>query len=270
MAHKDYSQSGVGSTIELGKGGAKIKNSSGVVENRNNADDDYAVVRGATPVADNDLATKAWVEKRYGIAVTGQIDGGSPPAASSLGRIFICTTAGGAYTLNYLYRDTGAAWEEIVPVEGQVIGVTDALTGGTVEFSADHSYIWDLDNTEWDDLGPSAGTDSGKYDTRTVTLAHTDTGANNIGAAVPLNATVVGVRANVTQAFDGTSQSLIIGDAVDDDRLMLAAENELDEAVLFDAVTEYTYGSSTQLVATLATTTPSQGQCKITVTFIHA
>jgi len=271
MAHKDYSQSGIGSTVELGKAGAKVKNSSGVVEARNNADDAYAIVRGATPVGDDDLATKAWVEKRYGISVVGQINGGSPPAASVLGQVFLCTTAGGAYTLKYLYRDTGSTWEEIVPVEGMVIGITDALTGGTDVYSADHAYIWDADNTEWDDLGPSvAGTDTKKIEQRTVTVAYTDTGANNVGAVVPAGAKVLEARVNVTQAFDGTTPTLTVGDAVDPDRLLTALENGLTEVVLFTAPVEYTYGSETQITATIAVSGASTGQCLITVLFAHA
>lgn len=45
-----------------GGDGPLIKNNSGVVEFRNNADAAYNIVRGATPVAANDLATKAYVD----------------------------------------------------------------------------------------------------------------------------------------------------------------------------------------------------------------
>lgn len=42
--------------------GAALKNNSGVLESRNAADDDYAIMRGATPVGNNDLTTKAYVD----------------------------------------------------------------------------------------------------------------------------------------------------------------------------------------------------------------
>jgi hypothetical protein len=269
MTSKNYGLNGIAGTVELGKGGPKVKDSSGVIEARNNADDAYAVLRAATPVADNDVATKAWVEKRYGIAVTGQIDGGAPPAAGTPGRIFVCTTAGGAYTLNYLYRDTGSAWEEIVPSEGIVIGITDALTGGSVEFDADHAYIWDLDNTEWDDIGPSAGSDTKKIEARTVDIAHTD-GAVNIGLDVPANAKVLRARVYVTQAFDGATPTVKIGDGTDDDRLMTEAENDLETTGLYVVDCQYTYGAATQLVATVTTSGASQGLANVTVEFQNA
>jgi len=45
-----------------GPTGAQIKNNAGAVEMRNSADSGFAVARGATPVAANDLATKAYVD----------------------------------------------------------------------------------------------------------------------------------------------------------------------------------------------------------------
>lgn len=269
MTSKNYGLNGIGTIVELGKGGAKLQNVAGVLESRNNANDAFAILRAATPVNDNDVATKSWVEKRYGIAVTGQIDGGSPPAASTAGRIFVCTTAGGSYTLNYLYRDTGSAWEEIVPAEGMVIGVTDALTGGTVEYDADHAYIWDLDNTEWDDIGPSSGSDTKKIEARTVDIAHTD-GSVNIGTTVPSSAKVLRARVNVTQAFDGVTPVVKIGDGVDDDRLMLEAENDLETVGVYVVDCQYTYGGVTQLVATVTTSGASQGLANVTVEFQNA
>lgn len=270
MAHKDYSQQGIGANFEVGKNGVRVKHNSGAAEIRNNADADFAVLRAATPVGDDDVVTKGYLERRYNLAVTGQINGGAPPAAGTPGRVYICTTAGGTYTINYLYRDDGSTWEEIVPYEGMIIGITDALTGGTVEFLADHVYIWDLDAAEWDDVGPSASSTSKLIEQRTVTLAYTDAGGNNIGAAVPANAKVLEARVNVTQAFDGTTPTITIGDGSDPDRLMTIDENDLTETGLFDAPVQYIYGISTQLTATLSVTGATQGQCNVTVVFANA
>lgn len=59
---KRYGLTGVGGNVELSKGGARVKNSSGVVEHRNNADDAYAVVRGADAVGSSDLVTKSQMD----------------------------------------------------------------------------------------------------------------------------------------------------------------------------------------------------------------
>lgn len=66
---KRYGLTGLNGTVELSKGGAKVKNSSGVIEARNSADDAYAIVRGATASGDNDLITKA----QFDAAIGGQV-----------------------------------------------------------------------------------------------------------------------------------------------------------------------------------------------------
>lgn len=59
-------------SFQVGKSGPIVKNSSGVVELRNSADNAYAVTRGATPVATNDLTTKGYVDA---ISIVVSFDG---------------------------------------------------------------------------------------------------------------------------------------------------------------------------------------------------
>ena len=76
------------------------------------------------------------------------------------------------------------------------------------------------------------------------------------------------VKVNVTQAFDGTNPQLKIGDAVDDDRLMTANENNLKVVNLYFTENYYYYGASTQVVANLTIGgTPTQGQCDVYIEF---
>jgi hypothetical protein len=48
--------------FQIGLGGPQVKNNAGNVDVRNSTDTGYVIVRGATPVAANDLATKAYVD----------------------------------------------------------------------------------------------------------------------------------------------------------------------------------------------------------------
>lgn len=267
MASKHYELSGVSSDVELGKRGPRLKVESGTIAHRNQDDDAYVIARGAHPVDDNDLVTKYYLETRADVRVTGQIDGGSPPAAGTAGRIFICTTAGGAYTLGYLYRDDGTQWVEIVPGEGLVIAVTDALTGGTDEYEADHLYIWDADNTEWDDLGPSP-TPTSTVKTARLSIVYTDTGANLV-VNIPANAIVTKVMLNVTQAWDDSNPTVEVGDATDADRLMTALGNDLAKVGLYVVDAGYLYGAATDVNITLAdnTGTPTQGQARVVIQY---
>lgn len=52
--------------FQLGLGGPNLKNNAGVVENRNAADSAFTIARGATPLAANDLTTKAYVDGLVG------------------------------------------------------------------------------------------------------------------------------------------------------------------------------------------------------------
>ena len=59
---KDYLLDGIAASVELSKGGARVKNNSGVVEARNNADDALAIMRGADAVGSTDLVTKSQLD----------------------------------------------------------------------------------------------------------------------------------------------------------------------------------------------------------------
>jgi len=58
MSSKNYTQKSIGTPLELGEGGPRVKDNAGAIEHRNAADDDFAIARGADPVGANDLVTK--------------------------------------------------------------------------------------------------------------------------------------------------------------------------------------------------------------------
>ncbi len=266
MTSKNYGLIGVGSIVQYGKTGPKLKNNSGVFEHRNTADDDFVIARGAHPIADNDFVTKYYLETRADVIVTGQIDGGSPPSPATPGRIFICTTTGGTYTLKYLYRDTGAAWVEIVPIEGMRISVTDALTGGTDEYDADHLYMWDEDGSVWIDLGP-APSSSEVVKAAALAFDYQDTGVNLI-KNVPNGCTLTKTKVNVTQTFDGTTPVAKIGDTADDDRHMEETENDLEVVGLYVTENMYLYGAATNVDITVTIGgTPTQGTARALIEY---
>lgn len=57
--------------FQLGLGGPQLKANAGNVEARNSADAAFVIVRGATPVAANDLVTKAYADSAVIIADGG-------------------------------------------------------------------------------------------------------------------------------------------------------------------------------------------------------
>jgi hypothetical protein len=71
----------------------------------------------ADPTTDGDAPNKRYLETTADVRVTGQINGGAPPAVVN-GVIYVCTTTGGAYTEKRLYRGESAAWVEYIPTAG--------------------------------------------------------------------------------------------------------------------------------------------------------
>jgi hypothetical protein len=271
MTSKHYDVNGLNATVELGKGGPKVTNASGVIEARDQAGTAFAKVRADHPVGPNDVVTLKYLQTKGDVTVLGQITGGSPPAASVEGRMFICTTTGGLFTVNNLYYDTGLAWEEVVPSEGLSMVVTDALTGGTVEFTADHAYLWNLDGTEWVDIGPSAAASLAKIvKTREASLAFGTSSPLNIGTTIPQYGRVLRVCVNVTQAFNGTVPTVEIGDAGDTNRYMTVDENNLKATGVYWSDTFYMVASATQLIATYVADTSSAGACTVFVEWSEA
>ncbi len=242
---KNYNQSGIGTLVELGRRGPQLKNNSDVIEHRNQADDDFVVARGADPIGPNDLVTKKYMETRANAIVTGQINGGSPPAAGPVGTVYVCTTSGGVYTEKYLYYSDGAAWVEIVPVEGMTISVTDALTGGNIEFAADHRYLWDADGGDWVDLGPSAS-ETGTVKTARVSLVFGDAGTNLL-KNVPAGCVATRILCNVTQAWGSPLPYATVGDAGDTDRLAETKDIDLNKVGVYEITNCHLYGSATDI-----------------------
>ena len=62
----DYTQRGLGPSVEIGKGGPRVKDGAGVLQSRNNADTALARMQGDTPVVGDDFATKDYVDGKLG------------------------------------------------------------------------------------------------------------------------------------------------------------------------------------------------------------
>jgi len=271
MTSKHYDVNGLSGTVELGKGGPKIVDSSGTIEARDQAGTAFAKLRAGHPVDANDVVTLRYLQTKGAVTVLGQINGGSPPAAGVAGRMYVCTTTGGGYTVKYLYYDNGVTWEEIIPSEGLSIAVTDALTGGTLTFDADHSYLWDADGSTWVDIGPSTASSLAKITkTREVSLVFGSAGTLNVGAVIPIYGRVLRVCVNVTQTFNGTAPTVTVGDSGDADRFMTGAENNLKALGPCWIDTFFMVPAETQITATYTADSSSQGAATIFVEWSEA
>lgn len=269
MGSRYWNLTGVSDDLQLGADGPRLIDAGGIVQVRNAANTAYARLKAAMPTDKDDVVTLKYLRTRADVVVVGQIHGATPPAAGSGGRVFVCTTTGGAYTARRLYYDTGAAWEEIPAIEGLTMRVTDALTGGTVEFLADHLYVWDADGASWVDLGPATLTLSGVVQKRDVAVTYETASPVSVGAALPASARVLEVKLDVTQAFDGSGPTLTVGDAGTPARFMALDENDLTEVALQCADASHLYSLSTQVTATLAAPDATTGAASLTVLWVQ-
>jgi hypothetical protein len=269
MGSRHWNLTGVNGDVQLGEGGPRLIDDGGVVTVRNATNSAYARFKAAMPSDEDDVVTLKYLRTRADVVVVGQINGATPPAAAVVGRVFVCTTTGGVYTVRRLYYDTGTRWEEIPGIEGLTMRVTDALAGGTVEFLADHMYVWDADGGTWVDLGPATLTLSGVVQRRTVDFTYATASPVAVGAALPASARVLEVKLNVTQAFNGAGPTLTVGDAGTPDRFIALDENDLTEVSVQCTDASHLYSLSTQVTATLSATSATTGVANLTVLWVQ-
>jgi hypothetical protein len=274
---KNYGLSGIGSNVELGKGGPRLKNNTGVLEARNSADNALAIMAAAEPTAASHVATKAYVDRLASVFVKAQMinDVARLPDDSGVfvpseGDIAIVTTVGATWdTLKRLVKYDGAAWQYLFTAgepEGLRMSVTDAISGGTDTYLGDHVYMWDADGSVWVDVGPALASTNVQYG-YTANLA--------FGTASPLavRANAVGravrVKVQVTTPFDGTNPTLQVGDAGDTDRLMATTEVNLKAVGIYVAECYYDYTVATNIIATYAADSSTAGAATVTVELIN-
>jgi hypothetical protein len=190
-----------------GPTGPALKNSSGVIEARNAADAAYAIVRGATPLANNDLTTKAYVDVlNKPVVVTLQHDGTvALPANSGIARWYVVTTGGGFAAIGDLLWDDGQGVGTVTLVtstEGRTIFTSVAFSGGAINLSANSFYIWDITTMSW--LPDAAVNFSGAVRAIRYTIANSPASQDS-AALLPASAIVLRAMVDVTTPFSGGS-----------------------------------------------------------------
>jgi len=266
MSVKKYRLTGIGTSVELGKGGPLLKDNGGIIEHRSNDDANLVIARAASPIGDDDLVTKKFLETRANVVVSGQIDGSSPPAVVN-GAVYVVTTTGGSFTEGELYRGENGSWVEISPIDGLRITVSVPLSGGNLTFLSDHVYIWDAATSSWLEIGPAAAiTKIRKGERATITFDSSSPAA--IGSSLPAGAIVRQAIVNVTQAFNGTGASLTIGNSGDNDKYMADSDVNLKKVGLYIVDLLELLGSAEQVNAYLNGGASTVGQATIVVEYI--
>jgi hypothetical protein len=151
--------------FSLGIDGPNLKANGAIVEIRNAADSDYAVLRAGAPVGDDDVVNKLYADTlQRPMIVSRQADCSvSLPNNTAVRGWVVVTTAGSGAAIGDVLWDDGSSTGTMTiyaAEEGRTIAVTDSLTGGTISFEADSLYIWDADTSAWlkiSDIGSVTG-----------------------------------------------------------------------------------------------------------------
>jgi hypothetical protein len=257
----------ISSTFQIGLAGPQINANAGAVEAKNAGLSAFAVVRGATPVADNDLTTKAYVDAlsvRY--VVTAQISGASAlPNNSGVEHFIVVSTTGGTGTIGQLYWDdgSGAGTVTIIPAQGGAMIIpTVALSGGTVAFKADTLYIWDTTSVAW--VAASGAGASGSV--REIRMPITNAASQSSTTIIPANARVSDVKAVVTTPYSAGA-TITIGQTGSAALLQATTDNLPQTAGIYDVEDDFAWGASALAVLVTIAGAPAAGAGAVIVTY---
>lgn len=252
---------------QIGLGGPNLKNNAGVVEARNSGDSAFAVVRGAIPVGDNDLVTKAYADQlasRY--IVTAQISGASAlPSNTSTEHFIVVTTSGGTATIGQLIWDDGSntgTAQLVSALAGNMIAVTTALSGGTITLSADTLYIWDSGSTTW--VSVAGVSLSGAI--REIRYTLNNAASQSSATVIPANAIIVEAMLDITTPYSGGA-TISVGQTGTTALLMATTDNLATVNGVYATPQDTSWGGSALAVLTTVAGAPAAGAGKCIVKY---
>lgn len=258
-------------TFKIGLNGAQLKSeATNVMQVRNNDDSANARLQILAAVNDSEAVTlKQLNTASKPTIIDDQADTSvSLPTNTGAQRTLVVTTAGsGAAIGDLLYDDgSGSGSMEILPaVEGQVIAITDALSGGSIAFDADSIYIWDADGTAWVKIGDIGSATGGER----VVEFDISTGASQASTfSIPANASVYEVYLEIDTAYD-PGATIEIGRTGDTDLLMTTSANNPQGTVgdIYKCTSITDWGGSSLPVLVSVGGSPSAGAGTVVVKF---
>jgi hypothetical protein len=244
--------------FQVGLGGPQLKNNAGALESRNAGDSAFAVHRGASPVGDNDLATKAYVDTVASpTIVTAQFNGGNAlPANTGVEHFYVVSTTGVNATIGQLIWDdgSGAGTATVIAAAARMIVTTVALTGGTVTFKADTPYIWDIAGSSWVNAGPAGLSGA----VREIRFALTNAASQSSAAQIPANAIVKERDVIVVTPFSGGA-TITVGQTGTPALLQGTTDNLPQTAGSYELAEEIGWGAAALAVLVTVAGAPAAG-----------
>lgn len=258
----------VNNFIQLGgPAGPGLNNNLGVIEAKNAANTAFAIVRGATPVGNNDLTTKTYVDTIFkSTPVSLQFNGGSAlPANSGTEQWYVVTTSGVHATIGQILWDdgSGSGTVTVLPaVVGNEIVTTAAFTGGTVTFGANQNYVWT--GTAWTNISPNVN--GAIY---TVDFVIGTAASQSSVSSIPAGAIILRADVSVTTPYSAGAL-IALGQTGTTALLQGTGDNFPTVADIYLASQRTAWGASALPVLVTITGAPSAGAGTVTVQYTQA
>jgi hypothetical protein len=241
-----------------GPNGPGLNNSGNTaIEARNAANTAFVIVRGGAPIGDNDLTTKAYVDKTANkpIPASLQFNGNSVlPANTATEQFYVVTTTGANATIGQILWDdgSGVGTVAVIPAAtGNTIVTTAAFSGGTISLLANQMYVWT--GAAWLDIAPSvAGV------TNMIRFAVTNAASQSSATSIPANAIIYDARLDVTTPYSGGA-SISLGITGSVALFMATADNTATVANLYQAQQDTSVGASAAPLLVTVTGAPAAG-----------
>lgn len=253
----------VGNLFQLGGPvGPNLKNSSGVIELRNDDDSDYATGRAAHIASGAglyDLVTLLDLQGRIPNITFDFAGASAPGAGTNTGEFGFVHTTGGIYTAGQVVYDDGATLI-VIPTEVVRHLTTSTAVSGTISLIQNGLYAWQ--SASWILKGDGAATAVGLVQCIEVDFDFNDAGGTvNSTTQIPDGAIVLWSSVEVETAFDGSSTALLFVDGTSDQNLILTTENWLDTVGSYQNRERVDITSSTTgtVGVTVAGTAPTVG-----------
>lgn len=256
----------VGSFFQIGgPGGPALKNNSGAVEARNAADNAFAVFRVATPVGDNDAATKQYVDtSSFVFSVSLQFNGGSSlPANTSTEQFYVVTTTGVNANIGDLIWDDGSNVGTAIVLAariGRLIGTTTAFVGGTISLLAQTLYQWS--GSAW--VAVTAVPGGGVNEIR---FAINNTASQTSATSIPANAYVLSSEVEITTPYS-PGATIKVGQSGTTDLLQATADVVATVADTYSAPQDTAWGASALPVLVTVAGSPAAGAGFVVVRYV--
>jgi hypothetical protein len=247
-----------------GPGGPGWNNNAGLLEGKNSTNTGFVVVRGATPVGDNDLTTKAYVDTIFKpIPCSLQFNGNTAlPSNSATEQWYVVTTSGANATIGQVLWDdgTGVGTVTVLPAKaGNEIVTTAAFTGGTITLNSNQNYVWS--GTAWVNISPSV---AGAIYCIDFAIG---TGASQSSVtSIPTNAIILRCDVTITTAYSAGT-TIAVGQTGTTNLLQATGDNFPTVIDGYTALQRTAWGGSALPVLVTVGGTPSAGVGAVTVEY---